>query len=234
MRLLPYLASAAAVAIAAACGSGDSVGDDGPRNELPGTGAAGGDGPASSSPASSSSASSGAGAEGGGPSGTGGAGGSVGGEGGAGGGTGGDTCLDEGPGEPNETEATAFDLGDIEDCDSAGDQVSAVLDGPDDVDWYRYDGDDTFGCSVDPNRGITVNGSVRLCKFVDCVSGTAEFDCPEGSVTATSPGGHPGCCSNNGFGIDPNCSGIDDDSTVYIRIDEPTLPCAEYTVTYQY
>jgi hypothetical protein len=231
MRLSPYLAFAVAALVIAACGSGDSVGDDGPRDELPGTGA-GGEGLGSSSPASSSSAASGG--EAGGPAGPGGAGGAEGGAGGDGGGAGGDTCLDEGPGEPNEAEATSWDLGDIEDCDSAGDQISAVLDGPGDVDWYRYDGDDTLGCAVDPNRGITVNGSVRLCKFVDCASGTAEMDCPQGSVAEASPDGHPGCCSNNGFGIDPNCSGIDDDATIYIRIDEPTLPCAEYTLTYQY
>lgn len=231
MRFVPYLASAVLAALIAACGSGDSVGDDGPRNELPGTGGNGGEGLGSNSPASSSTAS--GGGEGGTAASTGGAGGG-GGEGGGTGGTGGDTCLDEGPGEPNETEETAWDLGDIEDCDSAGAQVSAVLDGPNDVDWYRYDGDDTLGCSVDPNRGITVNGSVRLCKFVDCASGTAEFDCPQGSVPEASPGGHPGCCSNNGFGIDPNCSGIDDDATIYVRLDEPTQACAEYTLTYQY
>jgi hypothetical protein len=87
---------------------------------------------------------------------------------------------------------------------------------------------------VDPTRGITVVGSARLCKFIQCVSGTASNTCPAGTTAETSPDGLPGCCGTDDFQMDTDCSGIDDDATVFIRLDQATDSCAKYTLTFHY
>ncbi len=139
--------------------------------------------------------------------------------------------------EANETEATATDLGMIEDCNSDGDMLSGVLDGQDDVDWFQYSGDDVAFCTVDPERTLAVDGPVRFCKFVECNASLqdTEISCPEGVTQSQSPDGRPGCCSDDGFAFDDiNCPGIDDDATVYLRLDQPANMCAAYTLSYHY
>lgn len=145
-------------------------------------------------------------------------------------------CVDTGPGEANETELSSHNLGSITDCDGDGDTLSGVITGPNDVDWYRYSATDSFGCVVDATRGFSASGSLRLCKFVECVSGGGvSFDCPGGTQAATSPGGRPGCCGTAGFDIAPDCAGVDDDTVVFIRVDDPQgLTCVDYTLSYHY
>jgi hypothetical protein len=217
------VAVAAIASSAPACGGGEKI--EAPRDELQGVGNEGGGG-ASGTAGPSSGTQGGAG-------GAGGAGGGVAGSGGSGG-SDGSGCVDDGPGEPNDTEATAVDVGPLTDCDPSGGLQQGVLAGDTDVDWYAYDATDRLGCSVDPNRAVTVTGFVRLCKFIDCVNGIASVTCPDGSVAETSPDGHPGCCSNGDMQLDPGCSGIEDDARVLIRIDQPTEACPSYALTYQY
>ena len=146
-------------------------------------------------------------------------------------------CTDDGV-EPNETEAGASFLGDFNDNDSNGSSFSGVLNGMDDVDWYRYAGDDDFGSIVDPFRSISANGELRFCKFAECEDGLdeTEFPCEDGATEATSPEGRPGCCADSIIHIpDANCTGTTDDSmAIYIRIDQPTTECVEYTVNFHY
>lgn len=138
--------------------------------------------------------------------------------------------------EPNETESEAKNLGTIDDCDGSGDSVSGVLNGPDDVDWYRYDGQDAFGCVVGPTRSVTFMMPARICKYVQCSGGgDPTVTCPAGTTGDTSPGGRPGCCASDGFEIDIDCPGVDDNTTTYIRIDNPNGgECIPYTVAYHY
>jgi hypothetical protein len=149
-------------------------------------------------------------------------------------------CVDTGPGEPNATETTAFDLGTIGDCDDQGDVVSGVLNGANDVDWYKFHGIDMSSlCSVDPARALSSSGSVRICKFIQCdASESNNFTCPSGSTPATSPIGRPGCCGSGDMDISLTCGSSQlnaDDAMVYIRVDNPqSLPCASYTVAYHY
>ncbi len=161
---------------------------------------------------------------------------------GSGGAGGGLDCPNTGLGEPNESEVSAFRLkvDAIDDCDGSGDSVSGVIAGPDDVDWFYYEGDDGIGCIVDPTRAVVQSVSgLRLCVFIECLSGTAEFSCPAPSTSATSPEGRPGCCHSADFDItDLNCTGsLDEHAFVYIRLDQPGGAwdtCNAYTLDYHY
>ena len=138
--------------------------------------------------------------------------------------------------EPNDSEQTAKNLGTIDDCDGSGSSFAGVLNGPDDLDWFKYSGQDAFGCSVGPSRSVTFMQPARICKFIQCEgSGDPSFTCPGGTSGATSPAGYPGCCGTDGFDMDIDCSGIDDNATVYIRIDNPNgEDCIPYSVSYHY
>jgi len=139
--------------------------------------------------------------------------------------------------EPNDDEATAVDLGMIDDSDDPG-VFSASLHQPEDVDWFRYQGDDDFGSNVAPERELVSSGGLRLCKFLECDNGLAEteFECPPGTEYALSPMARPGCCASGGIALpDLNCTGvIEDNATVYIRVDQPEEACVTYSVAYQY
>lgn len=172
----------------------------------------------------------------GGGGGTGGGGGNGTGGGEGGGGTGGGApCIDTGPGEPNDSEAAASNLGSATDCDGTGGTVSGVLAGTGDVDWYLYRATDEIGCSVDPSRTFSPPGGARLCKFAQCTGGgAADVTCQLGSSPATSPSGRPGCCHTQSFSIDIDCSGVDDDAQIYLRVDRPVNVCTAYSIVFHY
>jgi len=135
--------------------------------------------------------------------------------------------------EENDSEDTAFDLGDINDCDGDGGDVTASLE-PGDADWYRYDGSDDFGCVATPERALTSSDNVRLCKFVECAEGDVDVTCKDGATPETSPNGRPGCCHNIGFTVDIECPGVDDDVATYIRLDQPASACVDYVLSYHF
>lgn len=138
--------------------------------------------------------------------------------------------------EDNNTEATAADLGMITDDDGDAVTITAVLEG-NEVDWFRYEGTDSFGSSVNPARNLITAGALRMCKFAECTNDLFATDvtCPEGTVATQSPGGRPGCCGDDSFELELGCSGvIDDDATVYIRFDQGLADCTQYTLEYHY
>jgi hypothetical protein len=147
-------------------------------------------------------------------------------------------CADPGA-EPNDTEATATDLGQIGDCDNMGQSVSGVIHSPFDVDWFVFHGiDGSSFCSVDPTRHIS-NTSLRMCKFIQCDgSESNNFSCPSGTTSATSPDGRPGCCAMGDISFSLTCGSSQlnaDNSMVYIRVDNPNaLVCEAYQVDYHY
>lgn len=170
----------------------------------------------------------------GGSGGPGGQGGDATGGGGGGTGGGGGVCNDPAPGEPNDTEATAFFLGLISDDDDDGGTFNGRIVDAADVDWYTYNGVDTFGYEVDPTREFAA-GSMRICKFATCVNGSQiAVNCLGTATPATSPSGLPGCCDIKTFSIDVDCASSDDDTRVYIRIDQPAASCLAYSVNYHY
>lgn len=151
-------------------------------------------------------------------------------------GTGDPPCFDTGPGEPNETEDTAYQLAPIGDGDGDEGNVAGILKGDADVDWYVYEGSDNAGATVDPTRELKNITGGRICAFFECLNGGDSFTCPAGTTEETSPAGRAGCCGEAPFSVDDlNCSGISDDANVYLRVDAPGgSECKEYTLTYHY
>jgi hypothetical protein len=148
-------------------------------------------------------------------------------------GSGGEACADADTAEQNETESTAFDLGGIDDCDGSGSEHQGTL-AAGDVDWFKYQGDDTFGCVVDPTREVTSMGSFRFCKFAQCERGNPGVTCPSGTTPESSPDGRPGCCGSDGFDLALDCSGSDDNASIYMRLDQPQPACSTYTLEWHY
>ncbi len=160
----------------------------------------------------------------------------------AGGGGAAMSCVDGAPSEPNQAEVQAFKLKGqpISDCDGDGGSVDGVINGTD-VDWYTYQGNDKFGCTVDPTRTLSpTDQGLRVCKYLECLNGLGNtvFTCPAGTTADKSADGRPGCCGSKGFTISLNCKGsIDDVAYVYIRIDVPganAATCVSYKLDYHY
>lgn len=140
--------------------------------------------------------------------------------------------------EPNDNEETPTLLGEVDDDDDDGGSIFGILDGPDDIDWYRYAGNDTLLGNVDPARFVKADGGLRLCKFAECEGGVevTEFECPVETEPAVSPAGRPGCCAPAGIALgDANCTGsIDDDMHVFLRIDQAEQACVDYELIYHF
>lgn len=153
-------------------------------------------------------------------------------------GAGGADCVDTGLGEPdNGTEATAHRItGSCKDGDVG--KVYGVLDGPDDVDWFVYTGQDKYNCKVNPTHGVEADaGQLRLCVFAECIEAEVEVSCPTEAQPEVSPAGRQGCCASKTFELGLNCKGTTaDDANIYIRVDDPTgeAICPSYTVSYHY
>lgn len=221
---LLLLAAASSFVVPIACGGGATP-DPGYRPVTSGAGGSGGEGEGGEGGSSSTTGSASGGGSGDGGAGVGG-----------GGGSGGAECVDIGISEPNETEASATKLTDVTDCDadSMG-TVTGVLKDAADVDWYKFSGSDGVGCTVDPTRDIASPEPLAICKYIQCVSGTAQFDCPSGTTSDASPDGHPGCCGTKGFDVSPDCDGISDDATVLVKLTNPGgVACLPYTMNYHY
>ncbi len=140
--------------------------------------------------------------------------------------------------EPNDEEAMPTLLGEISDDDDDGGSIFGTLDGPDDVDWYRYTGDDDILSNVDPARFVKATGGLRLCKFAECEGGIADtdFECPAETEAATSPLGRPGCCAPAGIVLgDANCTGVlEDNMQVFMRVDQAEDACTAYELIYHF
>ena len=140
--------------------------------------------------------------------------------------------------EPNDDEANAVYLGQIDDSDDSGGVFSGSLHHDGDVDWFYYQGDDDFTGNVDPARQLVSSGQVRLCKFLECDNGVSEteFECPAGTAYALSPMARPGCCATGDVVLpDLNCAGVtEDNAMIYMRVDMPEDACVTYSVAYHY
>ena len=146
-------------------------------------------------------------------------------------------CDDTGPSEPgNDTRAGAHSLGTINDDDDSGDSFAGVVASMSDPDWYQYEANDSFYV-VDATRSSVAPG-LRICKYIQCKSGNTTFNCPSNSSPDTVDG-IAGCCWTGNAEVavvDIDCSGtIDEDTTVYIRVDAPTaVDCLPYSVAFHY
>ena len=158
-----------------------------------------------------------------------------------GGGGGAPECLDIEVGEPNESESQAFQLkkSAITECDDQGGSIKGVI-GPDDTDWFVYEGDDSIGfCIVDPERTLSpADQGLRVCVYPECFAGKTSFKCPGSTTPSTSPAQRAGCCHTGGFKITTlNCPGLDEHAHMYIRVDHPNAnasTCVSYELGYHF
>jgi hypothetical protein len=154
---------------------------------------------------------------------------------------------DTGPGEPaNNAEATAVSLPAMSDSDPATlPQITGMINGNSDVDWYTYTGRDDPISVVDPHVAFPSDLGLRLCMYFECLALTTLVTCPAGTTADRSSGGRTGCCATGNMTaftvIDAYCGvtgGANDDSMrVFIRVDGPSLSasaCVPYTVDYHY
>lgn len=150
-----------------------------------------------------------------------------------------DVCVptvqcDDDPNEPNDGFGAATMLGGISDDDSETLPFAGVLDHADDEDWFRYDGSDVLGNTVDPGRTLMVDGGgVELCKFFQCNVGEAQVVCPDGTRGVLESNVH-GCCSPSAFSFgdsDVECIGgaFDTGGTVWLVLRNADAQCVGYS-----
>ena len=105
------------------------------------------------------------------------------------------------PGDTNDagdSENKAKQMPKITDADADATVVEGVISGADDVDWYVYEGVDSFSVTspslTDPKRWFveeSTSGSIasfRVCKYVKC-EGAVEYDGSGGSSASGGEGG---------------------------------------------
>ncbi|PCC70149.1 hypothetical protein SAMN02745121_03530 [Nannocystis exedens] len=153
----------------------------------------------------------------------------------------GPVCVDDGT-EPNENEGAAVDLGD-QYCKDQPKSFEGVLDGDGDVDWFRYHGDFS-GNQCDNNDPdpiakivVTADGPLEVCLYADCdIDGDTAFTCPNGTMTANSPGGREGCCGTGSMEYAVNCvDGGNESAEMYVRLQKAQPDaCVAYKVDYSY
>lgn len=96
-------------------------------------------------------------------------------------------CTDT-AGEPNDSEATAEDLGTV--SEAAPLRTCGVLPGAD-IDWHAFAAPQ--GVAEVEVAAVEAAGA-RVCGYVVCAMGLADITCPAGATEATSPEGAVGCC----------------------------------------
>lgn len=149
----------------------------------------------------------------------------------------GEVACEEPEGEPNETEDSAVDLGEIN-CGDDPSTTSGALSGVD-LDMFAVHGVDGFTCFSDPEIVVTADVPLRACVFFECDNGTASVDCPGNNEEATSPAGHPGCCGMSGAELSSHdCAGNfgnPDSGTIYARVSQgEDRVCTPYDLEYSF
>lgn len=151
-----------------------------------------------------------------------------------------DTCFTPGgcmgeqqDAEPNDDEAGAQALpgvscGDLQQTDGSSE--------PGDVDWFSLVVDD-LGAACPNGDGtiaiVTADEDLEVCMYFACDAGAASVNCgPDDD--ATSANGLSGCCGVDN--VEPNffCSGVNNDSQVYLSVGGlDTDACVDYALAYR-
>ena len=135
--------------------------------------------------------------------------------------------------EPNEDEASAQDLGTVG-CGALSEVMGSSE--PSDVDYFRLDLDD-LGEDCPASDGTiaiaTSTEELEVCMFFSCNAGAASVNCGA-NTDATSPDGLPGCCGTDSVEPDFFCSGVNNDSEVFLRVGElDANMCIDYALAYR-
>ncbi len=135
--------------------------------------------------------------------------------------------------EPNETEATAVSLPGVT-CGELAETNGSTEMG--DVDYFGVVVDD-LGKDCPASDGtiaiITADEELEVCMFFACDQGAVSVNCGADD-DATSPEGLAGCCGTGS--VEPNffCSGVTDDSEVWLRVGElDANACVDYALAFR-
>jgi len=146
---------------------------------------------------------------------------------------GGDTCVDNS--DPGSSEVTATKLPDTDDGVDTVTTVTGVLNGPVDVDFYKFSLTDGFSI-LGTDIQIKTSG-VEMCVFVKCKAGPTTLSGCTGGVKTTAPGtGTEGCCANGPSTVSPDwdCTGFTDDDSAdfFVRVKQTADKCTNYSWSY--
>lgn len=135
--------------------------------------------------------------------------------------------------EPNETEAGAQSLGNVNCGELAEVMGSSEVD---DVDYYTVELVD-LGEDCPNSDGtiaiVTSAEDLEVCMFFSCDAGAASVNCG-GDTAVTSEDGLAGCCGTDS--VEPNffCSGVNNNSEVRMRVgDLEANACVDYALAYR-
>jgi hypothetical protein len=142
-------------------------------------------------------------------------------------------CAEHVDAEPNDSEATAVDLGEVAGCAVA--EVNGSIDEGDD-DWYVYHGTHDELCNMDTSGIVTADVDLDVCMFWECDQGNEQVVC-FGTPEAISPEGRLGCCGSASSVVfmQRNCLGAGNelDGTIYLQMRDPGEPvCIDYALAY--
>jgi hypothetical protein len=100
-----------------------------------------------------------------------------------------------------------------------------------DVDAFRFTGNDTTFALLEPYAKINVAGA-ELCLLAKCTNATTEVTkCTKGSKR--TEGGLEGCCGSSEASFELNCDGPVTDTADYtIVVRSTSLMCTSYEVEY--
>lgn len=148
------------------------------------------------------------------------------------------TCVaepacEEPEGEPNDDEASAVELPDVN-CGAPAMMATGGLDGAE-SDWFVYNADDSIACFDNPDAVVTADVDVAVCIFAQCDNGNTGVNCSGGADDDTSPDGLEGCCDQNAVGFgDLSCSFGPFNGVVYVRVTSIDAACVPYELAFDY
>jgi hypothetical protein len=149
----------------------------------------------------------------------------------------GGTCETEIDTEPNDSEATAVDLGEV-DCNMVGEVNGSIAMGT--SDWFTFHGNDAMSCMMDSIAIVNndVSEDLTVCMYFGCDMGNANVVCPGDATEDTTPDGLPGCCRAGDVTFQSQaCMGAvtDDSGTVVLRVDgSSSMECVDYALAYRF
>lgn len=137
--------------------------------------------------------------------------------------------------DPHADEDGAYPLEGV-DCGNGTDLgVVATLFGPE-TDWYTFPGGGVFMCPERPAAAVVTDIPTDVCVFLVCNDGDVEnLQCAEGSMSADSPSGRPGCCGQDQAGVFTyDCANFtgNKDVDVWISVGTEEEACSDYALSY--
>lgn len=144
-------------------------------------------------------------------------------------------CEDRPDEEPNDDEASAVEIGDVQ-CGTLHERQGAVDNT--DVDWWTYHGIDDGTCDEATIVIVNADEPLDVCVYFECDMGNAQVVCSAASSSALSPDGRPGCCGTGSAQYTTTtCLGAaaSDSGTIYMSVAGPEDPmCLPYDIAYRF